>query len=512
MRDGDPHPVVLAPGQPFQQLIQFGARARVRGAARRGSVFAHRQRSSGRPGAGGPRRLRPRFGGIMGRPPSRVFPHRGEIMKIPSLILRQLYTFGSLENVAEGIRFRLKNRLSDATLLRIGEVKIDGRAVPLEKLTLDLGGGEWIDAAEVAPERTVPFPLRRVVEMRAGGLELEKGKHRLDITFEARPFGRLSFGVEDAISDGEGRAGHGALRQGRRLLAGDHRPRAASSSRRFTGVKLQHLNRPSFDPAADAGQHRELHRRGPGADRLRRAAARQRRARAGRVPDPAGHHRGHAGRLVQPRHQGAQPVRRRDAARWWTTACSARRSSSSSRRARRGTSSSGSTTTWTRSATRPRPPRAWPSCSTSTPTCPTGSPSCASTSRTGDAAGQNMVGRATFAACSLDPRAGRRRAHASTSSRTWPPTRRRRRSTSCARGASGSPPRPRCRATCWSSRCASSRRAWSTTTTSATSGRSSPARTTTAPTRPTPSRRCSSPPARTWPTSPSRRPGSSSPR
>ena len=63
-------------------------------------------------------------------------------MKIPSLILRQLYTFGSLENEADGVRFRLKNRLSDATLVRIGELKIDGKAVPLDSLTLDLGGGE----------------------------------------------------------------------------------------------------------------------------------------------------------------------------------------------------------------------------------------------------------------------------------------------------------------------------------------------------------------------------------
>jgi len=173
-------------------------------------------------------------------------------MKIPSLILRQLYTFGSLENVPEGVRFRLKNRLSDATLLRIGELKIDGQAVPLERLTLDLGAGETIEAEEVAAGRAVPFPLRRVVEMRAGGVQLEKGKHRLDITFESKPFGRLSFGVEDAIS----------TEKIERVTVpydkhDDYSPEIIARRRAFvesfSGVELEHVSRPSFDPGLARG-------------------------------------------------------------------------------------------------------------------------------------------------------------------------------------------------------------------------------------------------------------------
>ena len=47
-------------------------------------------------------------------------------MKIPQLLLRQLYTFGSLTNTPSGAQFSLKNRLSDVTLTRIVRVKIDG--------------------------------------------------------------------------------------------------------------------------------------------------------------------------------------------------------------------------------------------------------------------------------------------------------------------------------------------------------------------------------------------------
>jgi hydroxymethylglutaryl-CoA reductase (NADPH) len=173
-------------------------------------------------------------------------------MKIPSLILRQLYTFGSLENVDDGVRFRLKNRLSDATLLRISELKIDGQAVSLEKLTLDLGGGETIEAEEMAPGREIPFPLRRIVEMRAGGIQLEKGKHRLDIAFESKPFGRLSFGVEDAIP----------TEKVERVTVpydkdDDYSPEIVARRRAFvesfSGVKLEHVNRPSFEPSVARG-------------------------------------------------------------------------------------------------------------------------------------------------------------------------------------------------------------------------------------------------------------------
>ena len=56
------------------------------------------------------------------------------IMKIPALILKQLYTFGSLENVEDGVRFRLKNRLSNATVIAVNRVKIAGSEIPLERL------------------------------------------------------------------------------------------------------------------------------------------------------------------------------------------------------------------------------------------------------------------------------------------------------------------------------------------------------------------------------------------
>ena len=45
---------------------------------------------------------------------------------IPSMLLKQLYTFGSLANTERGVRFSLKNRLSDGTVTGLHHVKFDG--------------------------------------------------------------------------------------------------------------------------------------------------------------------------------------------------------------------------------------------------------------------------------------------------------------------------------------------------------------------------------------------------
>ena len=57
-------------------------------------------------------------------------------MKIPTLVLKQLYTHGSLENTPDGVIFGLKNRLSDSVFTGILEIKVDKRAVPLDQLVL----------------------------------------------------------------------------------------------------------------------------------------------------------------------------------------------------------------------------------------------------------------------------------------------------------------------------------------------------------------------------------------
>jgi len=122
-------------------------------------------------------------------------------MFVPSALLKQIYTFGSLENTDKGVEFAIKNRLKDAALTELLDVKIDGESVPHDDLHLFMGDGETYLADEISSDNAVDFPLKRTLHVRAERPELEKGKHEIELTFRAKPFGKLSFSVEDAIRE-----------------------------------------------------------------------------------------------------------------------------------------------------------------------------------------------------------------------------------------------------------------------------------------------------------------------
>ena len=172
-------------------------------------------------------------------------------MKIPSLILKQLYTMGSLENVPRGVRFGLKNRLSDATVTAVSAITIDGSKVPLADVTLDIDG-EARGPADVSAARPIALPLRRQMTVTCRCPQLGLGKHTVGIEFEAAPFGTLAFEVSDAIRE------HGD----HRLTVpcdkeNNYRPEIIRARQEFvqkmTGASLEHVARYSFDPERTQG-------------------------------------------------------------------------------------------------------------------------------------------------------------------------------------------------------------------------------------------------------------------
>jgi hydroxymethylglutaryl-CoA reductase (NADPH) len=173
-------------------------------------------------------------------------------MKIPSLILKQLYTFGSLENVQGGVRFALKNRLSDATLLRLRGLRINGEEVSLDGVSLELGEGQIVKARDVTPQTAVAFPLRKTVHVRADNGKLAKGTHEITIAFESKPFGELSFTVKDTIAE---------VKHIRVTVPHDkennYTPEAVAARQKFveqfSGARISHLAHYSFDPGVTAG-------------------------------------------------------------------------------------------------------------------------------------------------------------------------------------------------------------------------------------------------------------------
>jgi hydroxymethylglutaryl-CoA reductase (NADPH) len=168
---------------------------------------------------------------------------------IPSMLLRQLYTTNSLKNTDGGVQFSIKNRLSDAEFGELTGISIDGQEIPRESISVDLGDGQRVPAESV---RDVSFPLRKVLTVFCGIGNLEKGKHKIQIAFQAKPFGSLKFEVEDSIAeveslevriprDGQDDYSETAIRARQDFVE------------KYSGAKLEHVRNYSFDPQTTAG-------------------------------------------------------------------------------------------------------------------------------------------------------------------------------------------------------------------------------------------------------------------
>ncbi len=171
---------------------------------------------------------------------------------IPSLLLKQLYTFSSLKNVEGGVQFSIKNRLSDAYLTEVNNILIDDQEVPLAAVAISLNGDQTITPDQITARNPVSFPLRQKLDITARIAPLPSGKHKIEIRFKTTPFGKLKLEVEDAISESDEH-----LLRIPRDRSDDYSPEIIKKRQefvqQFTGAKLDHSTRYSFDPHITAG-------------------------------------------------------------------------------------------------------------------------------------------------------------------------------------------------------------------------------------------------------------------
>lgn len=168
-------------------------------------------------------------------------------MLIPSLILKQLYTFNSLSNVDGGVKFALKNRLSDAQFTGLKSVKIGDQEVPLSAIRIQLDEEQTILPMDVDENNPINFPLKQNLEVLCSIPHLDHGKYQLEIVFGAAPFGELTLNVEDGVSaDDDDRVVIP------RDKVDDYKPEAIKERqdfvKEFTGAELNHVSQYSFDP------------------------------------------------------------------------------------------------------------------------------------------------------------------------------------------------------------------------------------------------------------------------
>lgn len=172
-------------------------------------------------------------------------------VEVPAVILEHMYTIGSLKNIENGIGFSLKNPMRDATVRGILAVEID-------KISIQPGcvfiktGEKLISAAEIDHDRYIPFPLAHDLEFIVHIDALEQGEHKIRLTFIADPFGEVNLEVVDTITERW-------MRQATLPWDKEANYEPEIISRRldfvqeYSGVEVEHINKYSFDPRLTKG-------------------------------------------------------------------------------------------------------------------------------------------------------------------------------------------------------------------------------------------------------------------
>ena len=165
------------------------------------------------------------------------------------LLLKLLYNRGSLHNLpdGQGVAFSIKNRLDTARLTGLRQVTVGDVVVPATHIQLDLGGGEQRAGAELNSDgQAVDLPVGRTITFVLRTAALAAGRHQLRVELNTDAFGELCVEVEDAIVSQDSRV---------RIPRSEEDDYAAPAiearqqfAEQFAGQEFQHLKKYSFDP------------------------------------------------------------------------------------------------------------------------------------------------------------------------------------------------------------------------------------------------------------------------
>ncbi|WP_336134806.1 hydroxymethylglutaryl-CoA reductase [Natronomonas amylolytica] len=172
-------------------------------------------------------------------------------LDIPDKILKRLYTYGSLKDTDEGIEFEVKNRLQDAKFAGVSRLVVNGEEIAPESVRLETADGKTFTLDEVSSEDPIQFPVGTTVTVVVEGFSLPSGDHEILIDFLAEPFGELSLEIEDTIRD------EGQLPSIPRSEEDNYSEEAIAERHEWleeqTGVDLEHVPEYSFDSSRGEG-------------------------------------------------------------------------------------------------------------------------------------------------------------------------------------------------------------------------------------------------------------------
>ena len=165
------------------------------------------------------------------------------------MLLKLLYTRGSLHNLpdAAGVAFSIKNRLDTVRVTGVEKVQLGDTTVPASHIRLDLGGGDVRPASSLSADGgAVELPVGRAVTFLLDTPALPEGIHPVQVWFSSDAFGPLHVEVEDAIV--------GVTNKKARIPRSDEDDYAEAAiaarqrfAEEFSGQQFEHIKQYSFD-------------------------------------------------------------------------------------------------------------------------------------------------------------------------------------------------------------------------------------------------------------------------
>jgi len=171
---------------------------------------------------------------------------------VPSALLNTLYNHASLRNEEGGVQFSVKNRLAPAALKRVDRVILDGEALPPERIRLRVDDGEAFPITRLTEgEEPLDFPLGTLLTFRLDIDRLSQGNHKLELAFETDPFGPLQLDITDAVDaprDPTAIPRNEANDYGDEIIRTRH-----DFVEKRTGVRPEHISKYGIDPRVTEG-------------------------------------------------------------------------------------------------------------------------------------------------------------------------------------------------------------------------------------------------------------------
>ncbi|NTX36967.1 hydroxymethylglutaryl-CoA reductase [Myxococcus sp. CA033] len=152
-----------------------------------------------------------------------------------------------LRNRRGAVELELRNHLTDLRLIGLGVVRVDGKEVPLEQVVLMSDEGPVWRGERLSRECPVAFDQRRTLCLRAEIPPLGEGEHRVEVELECGLHGPVSLHVTEAIEEGHPEPDSRIPRS-----PGDDYTEDIVRCRRdyaeaWTGARLEHVASHSFD-------------------------------------------------------------------------------------------------------------------------------------------------------------------------------------------------------------------------------------------------------------------------